>query len=251
MNDSFKHMLKAGYRETVRDGKTMFFMNFFPIFFIGLFALIGLQVGEINGVSAFVFMLPGLLTFILLQVAVFTIMQPLVEIKKNGTMALFELTPLKKKDFILSMLFLRITYSFVWVFIMVGILLMLGSIQISQLPLLFVVILFGMFTVFSFGILLSTFFKSVEAAGSLGGFCIVFIYMLSGSGGMLPNVKGLMKTVSHFNPFTYLNQAMQQVVFKSDATMFPMYINLMILLATGLIFMLISVRTFKWHLEVK
>ncbi|MGF7050658.1 ABC-type multidrug transport system permease subunit [Paenibacillus sp. DS2015] len=250
MSESFKNVFKAGFRETVRDVKTMFFMNFFPIFFIGLFALIGAQVGDINGISAFVFMLPGLLVFILLQIAVFAIMQPLVEIKKNGTMALFELTPLKKREFIFSMLLLRMIYGLVWVIILIGILLMLGSIHISQLFLLFVVVFLGMFMIFTFGILLSTFFNSVEAAGTWGGFIIVFIYMFSGAGGMLPNVKGFMKTVSQFNPFSYLNQALQQVVFKDTLT-FPLFVNLLIVIGTGLIFMIVSVKTFKWNLEVK
>ncbi|WP_083484915.1 ABC transporter permease [Paenibacillus ihumii] len=251
MSNSFKNIFKAGFRETVRDGKTMFFINFFPIFFIGLFALIGVQVGEINGIPAFEFMLPGLLTFILLQIAVFTVMQPLVEIKKNGTMALFELTPLKKKDFIFSMLLLRMIYGLVWIIIFIGIFLSLGSIHISQISLLLVVVSLGMFMVFSFGIMLSTFFNSVEAAGTWGGFIIVFIYMFSGSGGMLPNVKGFMKIVSQFNPFSYLTQAIQQSLFKNIAITFPLYVHLIIIIGTGLLFMIVSIKTFKWSLEGK
>ncbi len=184
------------------------------------------------------------------QNAVFTIMQPLVEIKKNGTMALFELTPLKKREFIFSMLLLRTIYTLIWVIILIGILLMLGTIQISQLFLFFVVVLFGMFMVFTFGILLSTFFNSVEVAGAWGGFIIVFIYIFSGHGGMLPNVKGFMKTVSQFNPFTYLNQALQQVVFKDITIAFPLYVNMLIVIGAGLIFIIVSVKTFKWKLEV-
>lgn len=251
MSNSFENMFKAGFRETVRDAKTMFFMNFFPIFFIGLFALIGVQVGEVNGIPAFQFMFPGLFTFILLQIAVFTIMQPLVEIKKNGTMALFELTPLKKKSFIFSMLLLRMIYGLVWIVIFVGILLMLGSIHISQIFLLLVVVSLGMFMVFMFGIMLSTFFNSVETAGAWGGFIIVFIYMFSGSGGMLPNVKGFMKTVSQFNPFSYLTQAIQQSLFKDIPTTFPLYVHLIIIIGTGLLFMIVSMKTFKWNLQVK
>lgn len=251
MNNSFKNMFKAGFRETVRDTKTMFFINFFPVFFIGLFALIGVQVGEINGMPAFDFMLPGLLTFILLQISIFTIMQPLVEIKKNGTMALFELTPLKKRDFIISMLLLRLIYSFIWIVVFVGILLILGSVHISQILLLLVVFSLGMFMVFAFGIMLSTFFNSVETAGAWGGFIIVFIYMFSGSGGMLPNVKGFMKIVSQFNPFSYLTQAIQQSFFENISISFPLYVHLIIIVGTGLLFMLISMKTFKWNLEGK
>lgn len=248
-SETYKKLVKTGILELVREPKSLFFILIFPLLFLAMFSVMGSIIPKSNSseLSFLEFMFPGILVFALLSTGLFGTAVPLVEMRKNGILRLFQITPLKKGTFIVSQITVRLLLACVQVMVFLLIGLALNLFKINQFFSVLATSLLGMAMILTLGFLLGGIFKSVELTGGLLGALSAPLLMLSGVLLPLRLFPKAFEIVSMFIPITYLGDLIRTVMYPSVESLHPVYINISAMVLFTIIFYFICKVTFKWQ----
>jgi len=246
---AFYRLVRTGYLELIREPKSFFFIMIFPLIFLLMFGLMGYAIppSESMHLSFFEFMFPGILILALLTVGLFGTTTPLIQMRKNGTLRLFQITPLKKETFLVSQLAVRFILAFIQIalFLLIGAI--VGVVKIHTLLPLFLASLLGMALILTIGFLLGGVLNSVELAGGILGGLSAPVLMLSGVLLPLTIFPKTFEKVAMFFPFTYLGDLIRTILFDHFNSMFSIYTNILVLVGFTLLFFVLARVTFKWE----
>lgn len=250
---AFKQVVRAGIFEIVREPRLFFFILIFPLMFMAFFGIMGqiIPASETMGMSFFEFMFPGLLIFALLSIGLLGTSTPIIEMRKLGVLRLFELSPLSTGTFILAQISIRFILSFIQISLFMILGFILGYVTLGNLVPMILLSLLGIAFMLTLGFLFGGVFKSSEvASGVLSGLSAPLL-MFSGVLLPLSIFPDFMKTVAMVFPFTYLGDAMRQVMFPDVPGDYNLFVSVLIIIGSSLILYLVSLKTFKWNLEKK
>ncbi|WP_077706043.1 ABC transporter permease [Virgibacillus dokdonensis] len=248
-NTSFVKLVKTGYLEIMRDFKTAFFIIIFPVTFLIMFGLMGMLIpnSESMELSFIEFMFPGVLIFALLSTGLFGTTTPLIELRKKGTLKLFQVTPLSKGEFLLSQITIRFIISIIQITLFFSVGFIIQVIQLKHLIPFYGASLLGMCLILPLGFIFGSIFNSVEVSGALLGGISAPVLMLSGVLLPLTIFPDIFEKIAMISPFTYFGDLLRTVMFDSFSPMFPAYINILVLFGSTIVLFYIGKVTFKWR----
>ena len=122
----------------------------------------------------------------------------------------------------------------------------LGLLQI--IGVLFICI-FLSFSISAFGIVLATFYESYESFSVIMNFIVMPMFFLSGAMYPVKLLPEILKIVSKINPLTYGIDAIKHLLFPFEkgrmSPDFPFIIDIAVIIATSIIFVLIAAKAFE------
>lgn len=248
-NTALFRLVKTGILELLREPKTLFFIIVFPLLFLGMFAATNSVAPPTDAISVSLleFMFPGVLIFALVASGMYGTSTPLIELRKKGTLRLLHITPLRKETFIASQIIVRFLVGILQVilFLFAGFLMDLISVW-TILP-VFIVSLLGITMILLLGFIFGTLFNSVELAGGVLGGMVAPVLMISGVLFPLYILPDIFVTIAKVIPFTYLADLLRWIMYPEMGAMFPVYINILVLISFTIAFFFIGKRTFNWE----
>jgi ABC-2 type transport system permease protein len=191
---------------------------------------------------------PGILIMILFSTCLMTTVGQLVEYRKQGTFQLFQLSPVRMKDFIFGQVGGRLLVSVLHIIFYLGLGVVLGLMKIQHFLPTLGMLLFGVAMMLTLAFILSSWFTSIESANMVLVFAMMPMIFLSGAFMPLEMVPDIFRTIAFFIPLTYLVDALKEVLLATTAPL-SVGMNLVITLGWSVVFFLIAVVTFRWNLK--
>jgi ABC-2 type transport system permease protein len=179
-------LIQAQARSSLRDPATVFFTFLFPLLLLVVFARAFGQVPNADGTLAMQGVGPNVVAFGIAYVGMFTAAQSIVEWRVSGMSRVLYAAPIRTNSILGANLAvglgLGITQAILLVLlaVMPGLNMILSPHALAALP----IVVLGIWTFFSLGMLVGTFTNSVAAAS--GAINAVVLPMAYVSGAMLP-----------------------------------------------------------------
>ena len=165
-----------------------------------------------------VFMVPGILAILVTMVGGFLTALNIVKEKEVGTIEQINVTPIKKYQFILGKLIpFWILGNVVFTLGLIVAWLVYGIVPLGSLWLLYGFIAVYLLAVSGFGLLISTFCDSQQQAMFVMFFFMMIFILMGGLFTSIDSMPDWAKTVTRFNPVSYLIEVMRMVVLKGSS----------------------------------
>jgi ABC-2 type transport system permease protein len=164
-----------------------------------------------------VFMVPGILAFLVTMVGSFMCALNIVREKEIGTIEQINVTPIKKYHFILGKL---IPFWLIGVFIFtLGLVIArfaYGIIPAGSLFTIYVFLSAYLLAILGFGLFISTFSETQQQAMSVSFFFVMIFNLLSGLYTPVESMPAWAQVITYFNPLRYFIEVMRMVVLKGS-----------------------------------
>lgn len=166
--------------------------------------------------------------------------------RMSGTLKRMSATPLKAWQLIMAQIFSQFLLSLAETAIVLLIAVTVFQVQVSlaMLPTIALFVIAGAFSVIALGYVVGNFVRQPSGAQAVATLIALPMMFLGGS--YFPvSATGALKVVVEITPLTHINRAFQQIMLDGAglSTLLP---ELGVLLLTGLLLLLLSVRTFRW-----
>ncbi len=162
-------------------------------------------------------LIPGILAILVTMIAGFLSALNIVKEKESGTIEQINVTPIKKRDFILGKL---IPF---WILAMIvftiGLLLaylIYDIVPQGSLLVLYVFIAAYLLAVLGFGLLISTFCRTQQEAMFLMFFFMMIFILMGGLFTSIDSMPDWAKMITRFNPVNYMINVMRLVILKAS-----------------------------------
>lgn len=193
------------------------------------------------------FLLPGILAMALMQLGLFGTAQPLVELRVQGVLRRLSATPLPRWTVLASQLAMRLTIALAQTVIIVAFGVLLFQVPFQGNPvLLLAIVILGALTFISLGYLVAAFSKNQETASGISSLINFPMLFLSGVFFPVELVPDFLRPVIAIIPLTYLVDALRQVMIGTNP-LFPLPVDVGVLLAWFAGSLVIAIRFFKWE----
>jgi ABC-2 type transport system permease protein len=164
-----------------------------------------------------VFMVPGILAILVTMIGSFLTALNIVKEKEVGTIEQINVTPIKKYHFILGKLIPFWILGNVVFTLGLGVAwLVYGITPLGSLFLLYAFIAVYLLAVLGFGLLISTFCDSQQQAMFVMFFFIMIFVLMGGLFTSIDSMPDWAKTVTKFNPVSYLIEVMRMIMLKGS-----------------------------------
>jgi len=164
-----------------------------------------------------VFMVPGILAVLVTMVGGFLAALNIVKEKEIGTIEQINVTPIKKHHFILGKLIpFWILGNIVFTLGLMVSWLIYGIVSVGNLFVLYAFISVYLLAILGFGLLISTYCETQQQAMFIMFFFMMIFILLGGLFTSIDSMPEWAKTVSKFNPVSYLIDAMRMVILKGS-----------------------------------
>ncbi|MGF1580198.1 MAG: ABC transporter permease [Gemmataceae bacterium] len=202
---------------------------------------------EESGTRYIDFLIPGLMGLNLMGGGLWGVGFVTVDMRIRKLLKRMIATPMRKSDFLLAILTARL----VFLIPDMGLLLLVGwfffSVPIKgSLLLLLLAITVGAFCFSGIGILVACRATKTEVISGLMNLVMLPMWILSGSFFSASRFPDFMQPVIQALPLTQLNNALREIMLKSDTPLSTIAIRLAILLAWGVVGFLLGLRFFRW-----
>jgi ABC-2 type transport system permease protein len=193
------------------------------------------------------FLMPGILAMSLMQLGLFGTATPLVALRQEGVLRRLGATPLPRWQLITGQLLMRLTLAVLQMALIIGISVAVFNVKIqgSYLALAGLTLL-GALSFVGLGYLIAALARSVESANGITSVINFPMMFLSGVFFPLALLPAFLAPVVRAIPLTYLADAFRQVTAGSTPA-FPMWVDVAVLAAWGLICTALATRFFKWE----
>ncbi|MEU4963970.1 ABC transporter permease [Streptomyces smyrnaeus] len=196
------------------------------------------------------FVLPGVLVFALMSLALSATAGTLVSLRANGTLRLLRTTPARPQAILTSLLPARGALGLALLAVAGAIATVLGLLTpLSGLTMLLTTVL-GMWLLMSVGFLLGGTLRSPELTNAISG--LLTPLLLMGSGVLFPlelMPDGLADVLS-WNPVALLGDALRHDV-TGGVTRHAQWLDWLLIAATAALLTVVAVRAFRWDTEKK
>jgi len=163
------------------------------------------------------FMVPGILAFLVTMVTGFLSAINIVKEKEDGTIEQINVTPIKKHQFILGKLLpFWIIGNVVFALGLLVSFLVYGIFPLGSILLLFVFLWIYLLAILGFGLLVSTYCQTQQQAMLIMFFFMLVFILMSG---LLTSIDGMpawAKIVAFLNPVTHIIEVVRSVVLKGS-----------------------------------
>jgi len=165
-----------------------------------------------------VYMVPGILAILVTMIGGFLTALNIVKEKEVGTIEQINVTPIKKYHFILGKLIpFWILGNVVFTLGLIVGWLVYGITPAGSLFLLYGFIAVYLLAVLGFGLLISTFCESQQQAMFVMFFFIMIFILMGGLFTSIDSMPDWAKTVTKFNPVSYLIEVMRMIMLKGSS----------------------------------
>lgn len=163
------------------------------------------------------FMVPGILAFLITMIGGFLCALNIVKEKEIGTIEQINVTPIKKYHFILGklipfwvigMVVFSIGMFISWV--------VYGIVPMGSLALLYAFVAIYLLAVLGFGLLVSTFCETQQQAMFIAFFFIMIFILMGGLFTSIDSMPPFAKSIAALNPVSYMIDVMRLVVLKGS-----------------------------------
>lgn len=163
------------------------------------------------------FMVPGILAILVTMVGGFLTSLNIVKEKEVGTIEQINVTPIKRRHFILGKL---IPFWIMGIFVFsVGMLisyLFYGIVPKGELGVLYIYVSVYLLAVMGLGLLVSTFAETQQQAMFIMFFFMMVFILMGGLFTAIESMPGWAQVVAQLNPMTYFIQVMRMVILKAS-----------------------------------
>jgi len=164
-----------------------------------------------------IFMVPGILVFLVTMLGGIMCSLNIVREKEIGTIEQINVTPIKKHHFILGKL---IPFWIIGMFVFtVGLAIarfVYGIVPLGSVGLLYAFLSVYLLAVLGMGLLISTYADTQQQSMSLSFFFIMIFNLLSGLYTSIDSMPGWAQVITWFNPLSYFIEVMRMVVLKGS-----------------------------------
>jgi ABC-2 type transport system permease protein len=165
-----------------------------------------------------VYMVPGILAILVTMIGGFLTALNIVKEKEAGTIEQINVTPIKKHHFILGKLIpFWILGNIVFIIGLLVSWLIYGIVPVGSLTLLFGFIAIYLLAVLGLGLLISTFCDTQQQAMFIMFFFMMIFILMGGLFTSIDSMPDWAKTVTRFNPVSYLISVMRMVILKGSS----------------------------------
>ncbi len=164
------------------------------------------------------FMVPGILVFLITMVATYMCALNIVKEKEIGTIEQINVTPVKKYHFILGKLipFWLIGMLIFTLGLFIVARLVYGIVPVGSVLLLYAYLAIYLVAMLGFGLLISTYSNTQQQAMSLAFFFVMIFLLMSGLFTSIDSMPTWARWIALANPVTYFIEVMRMVVLKGS-----------------------------------
>ncbi len=240
---SYLALVKAQLLAFRRSKQALFWSLAFPLGFLFLFGGIMAR----GNPRAATFMLPGLLTTMIISGSLFGIAMPMVLAREKGILRRFRVTPISASTMILAHGTTAVFQNAITFVLLLTVSRFVFNTEIAgSLPALAVVFLFGAFSTIPLGLLVGSAAKDMESAPPIINLIFFPMMFLSGSAFPFALLPEAMKSFARFLPATYIVESLQGVIVRGEGL--SMLVGpLAILTVLGFTGLALSAALFRWE----
>jgi ABC-2 type transport system permease protein len=240
---------RAHYLAFARDKRSFIFGFLFPLVLVVVFGLIFGRQEAPNGLKVINYIVPGVLSWGVGTSAVFGVAYTTMNWRANDVLRLVRMTPVSLPTVVASRFGVTIGVGVVQavVFLAVGSLPWFGlRISLVGLLLSLPLLLLGVVTFFSLGLLIGNFANSPEGVTAVAN--CVMIPMAYLSGAFIPSYGWplWLRAISQLLPLRYMSEGTTAVLAGTGYTVADVLVPIGALLGFAVVFGLLAMRTFRW-----
>ncbi|MEO5761950.1 MAG: amidohydrolase family protein [Vicinamibacteria bacterium] len=240
---SYLALVRSQLTAFVRSKAALFWSVAFPLGFLFLFGSIMAR----GNARAATFMLPGLLTTMLISGSLFGVALPMVLARETGVLRRFRVTPLSARTMVLAHGTTALVQNAMTFILVLVVARFAFKTEIAgSLGSLAVVFFFAAFSCVPLGLLVGSAAKDMRSAPPIVNLLFFPLMFLSGSAFPFALLPETMKKVARFLPTTYVVEALQGVIVRGEGL--SLLIGpLAILAVLGLAGLTLSSMLFRWE----
>ncbi len=240
---SYLALVRTHLRTFFRSKEALFWSMAFPLGFLFLFGGIMAR----GNARAATFMLPGLLTTMLISGSLFGSALPMVLAREKGILRRFRVTPLSAPTMILAQgTTAVIQNALTFTLVLVVARLVFKTEIAGSLPSLALVFLFAAFSMVPLGLLVGSAAKDMRSAPPIVNLLFFPLMFLSGSAFPFALLPEAMKKFARFLPTTYVVETLQGVIVRGEGL--SLLVGPLATLAVlGLVGLTLASLLFRWE----
>ncbi len=192
------------------------------------------------------FLLPGLMAFTLMQLAIAGSGFNIVEYRRKGILKRLFVTPIQPRDFITSIVIARMAIVLIQLTVLIAFAAFILDVRIlGNFASFYFVIMLGTFIFLCLGFCLGSIAKTQQAIGAIGNIVIFPQIFLSGVFYPIESMPELVQPVARVLPLSFVSTAMRDIA-NNGATMMEVIPSLLGIAAWFVISFVLATRLFVW-----
>jgi ABC-2 type transport system permease protein len=210
---------------------------------------IGIDVRAVSssGLEYMDFLVPGILAMSLMNSGMIGLASAFVTYREKGILRRIRATPFPLSSFIAARIASQLVVSVAQAVVLITVGILVVGLTISgNLLNVFVMVIIGSLAFLSLGFVISAFARNQEAADSLAnGFSFPMLF-LSGVFFPVDSAPSWLQPIMRVMPLRYLVDGLRNLMVR-DGTLPEQWLNILVMLATGLVGFLLALRFFRWE----
>lgn len=192
------------------------------------------------------FLLPGLMAFTLMQLAIAGSGFNIVEFRRKGILKRLFVTPIEPRDFITAIVLARMAIVLVQLSVLILFAVLLLDIRIvGNFFSYYLIVILGTIVFLCQGFCLGSLAKTQEAIGALGNIVIIPQIFLSGIFYPIESMPEWIQPVAQLLPLSFVSTGMREIA-NAGATLIEIYPSLIGIAVWFLISFIAATRLFMW-----
>ena len=201
----------------------------------------------ITGTRYIDFLIPGLVTMGVMMSCLWGISYGLIEKRSKKLLRRLVATPMKKSHFLIALISVRVLMNFIEATVIVIFALIVFKMKIQgDIPAMLAMFLAGNIAFAGIAVLVSSHTSNTEVGNGLINFIIFPMMILSGIFFSYHNFPEWSIPVIRSLPLTMLTDGIRSI-FNEGAGFREVFIPILVLSATGVVFFTAGLKVFKWH----
>jgi ABC-2 type transport system permease protein len=195
------------------------------------------------------FLVPGVVAMSLMTNGIYAVSGTFVSYREKGVLRRLKATPMPLTSFISSRVLMHLITALIQAALVIAVGVLLFNVHVASGPTLLrvgILALIGSSSFVTIGFFVAAVAKNVEVAAALGQIIGTPMMFLSGIFFPMENAPAWIQPIVKALPLTYLANALRDVMIKGASLWFVRW-DIVVLLVTATIFMVLSVRMFRWE----
>lgn len=192
------------------------------------------------------FLLPGLMAFTLMQLAIAGSGFNIVEYRRKGILKRLFVTPIQPRDFIAAIVVARTGIVLIQLTVLILFAVFILDVNIiGNFFAFYLVVLLGTFVFLNIGFCLGSIAKTQQAIGALGNIVIFPQIFLSGIFYPIESMPALVQPIAYVLPLSFISSGLRDIA-NEGATLLQIYPSLIGIAVWFVIGFLLATRLFVW-----
>jgi ABC-2 type transport system permease protein len=193
------------------------------------------------GISYIQFIFPGILGMTILFSSIFSSISIIWD-KEFGLMKEILVAPVSRFSIVVGKALSGTIISVIQATIILLLFPFLGiKLSVMSIPYAIAVSFILAFCISSLGIILATFFESMESFSAIMNFIVMPMFFLSGAMYPVKNLPDILKWISKLNPLTFGIDALKHAILKNTGIFdFTLFVDLSVLIVSSVVFVILA-----------